>query len=83
MVPYISNQFAEEAKANGDVITSYGKKIGNVTDDLVLKKLFNNEYKSWIDFKKAMYNERKAKFNKWALASITQMEVGSEKIEWQ
>ena len=64
MVPYISNQFAEEAKANGDVITSYGKKIGNVTDDLVLKKLFNNEYKSWIDFKKAMYNERKAKFNK-------------------
>ena len=64
MVPYISNQFAEEAKANGDVITSYGKKIGNVTDDLVLKKVFNNEYKSWIDFKKAMYNERKAKFNK-------------------
>ena len=64
MVPYISNQFAEEAKANGDVITSYGKKIGNVTDDLVLKKLFNNEYKSWIDFKKAMYNERIAKFNK-------------------
>ena len=64
MVPYISNQFAEEAKANGDVITSYGKKIGNVTDDLVLKKVFNNEYKSWIDFKKAMYNERIAKFNK-------------------
>ena len=63
MVPYISNQFAEEAKANGDVITSYGKKIGNVTDDLVLKKVFNNEYKSWIDFKKAMYEERKAKFN--------------------
>ena len=64
MVPYISNQYAEEAKANGDVITSYGKKIGNVTDDLVLKKVFNNEYKSWIDFKKAMYEERKAKFNK-------------------
>ena len=63
MVPYISNQYAEEAKANGDVITSYGKKIGNVTDDLVLKKVFNNEYKSWIDFKKAMYNERIAKFN--------------------
>ena len=64
MVPYISNQYAEEAKANGDVITSYGKKIGNVTDDLVLKKVFNNEYKSWVDFKKAMYNERIAKFNK-------------------
>ena len=64
MVPYISNQYAEEAKANGDVITSYGKVIGNVTDDLVLKKVFNNEYKSWVDFKKAMYEERKAKFNK-------------------
>ena len=63
MVPYISNQFAEEAKANGDVITSYGKKVGNVTDDLVLKKVFNNKYKSWVDFKKAMYEERIAKFN--------------------
>ena len=64
MVPYISNQYAEEAKANGDVITSYGKKVGNVTDDLVLKKVFNNKYKSWVDFKKAMYDERIAKFNK-------------------
>ena len=64
MVPYISNQYAEEAKAKGDVIRSYGKVIGNVTDDLVLKKVFNNEYKSWVDFKKAMYNERIAKFNK-------------------
>ena len=63
MVPYISNQYAEEAKANGDVITSYGKKIGNVTDELVLKKVFNNKYKSWVDFKKEMYEERKAKFN--------------------
>ena len=64
MVPYISNQYAEEAKANGDVITSYGKVIGNVTDELVLQKVFNNEYKSWVDFKKAMYDERIAKFNK-------------------
>ena len=63
MVPYISNQYAEEAKANGDVITSYGKKIGNVTDDLVLKKVFDNRYSSWVEFKKAMYEERKAKFN--------------------
>ena len=63
MVPYISNQYAEEAKANGDVITSYGKKVGNVTDDLVLKKVFDNRYSSWVEFKKAMYEERKAKFN--------------------
>ena len=64
MVPYISNQYAEEAKANGDVITSYGKVIGNVTDELVLKKVFDNRYSSWVEFKKAMYEERKAKFNK-------------------
>ena len=63
MVPYISNQYAEEAKANGDVITSYGKVIGNVTDELVLKKVFDNRYSSWVEFKKAMYEERKAKFN--------------------
>ena len=64
MVPYISNQYAEEAKANGHVITSYGKVIGNVTDELVLKKVFDNRYSSWVEFKKAMYEERKAKFNK-------------------
>ena len=63
MVPYISNQYAEEAKAKGEVIKSYGKEVGNVTDELVLQKIFNNEYKSWVDFKKAMYEERKAKFN--------------------
>ncbi|MBF9650001.1 ZmpA/ZmpB/ZmpC family metallo-endopeptidase [Streptococcus pseudopneumoniae] len=63
MVPYISNQYAEEAKENGHVITSYGKVIGNVTDELVLEKVFNNRYSSWVEFKKAMYEERKAKFN--------------------
>ena len=64
MVPYISNQYAEEAKAKGKVIKSYGKEVGNVTDELVLQKIFNNSYSSWVDFKKAMYEERKAKFNK-------------------
>ena len=63
MVPYISNQYAEEAKAHGKVITSYGKVIGNVTDKLVLEKVFDNRYSSWVEFKKAMYNERIAKFN--------------------
>ena len=63
MVPYISNQYAEEAKAKGEVIKSYGKEVGNVTDELVLQKIFNNRYSSWVEFKKAMYEERKAKFN--------------------
>ena len=62
MVPYISNQYAEEAKAKGKVIKSYGKEVGNVTDELVLQKVFNNRYSSWVEFKKAMYEERKAKF---------------------
>ncbi|VQY31212.1 immunoglobulin A1 protease [Streptococcus pneumoniae] len=64
MVPYISNQYAEEAKAKGKVIKSYGKEVGNVTDELVLQKIFNNRYSSWVEFKKAMYNERIAKFKK-------------------
>lgn len=64
MVPYISNQYAEEAKANGSKINLYGKEVGLVTDKLVLDKVFNKQYSSWIDFKKAMYKERESKFNK-------------------
>ena len=69
MVPYISNQYEKEAKANGSKINSYGKEIGLVTDKLVLKKVFNDEYTSWVEFKKAMYKERENKFNK--LTSIS------------
>ena len=64
MVPYISNQYENEAKANGSKINSYGKEVGLVTDKLVLNKIFNNQYSSWADFKKAMYKERENKFNK-------------------
>ncbi|WP_172923588.1 ZmpA/ZmpB/ZmpC family metallo-endopeptidase [Streptococcus sp. 1559] len=62
MVPYISNQYEEEAKQNGKKITIYGKERGLVTDDLVLKKVFNGQYKTWTEFKKAMYKERQDKF---------------------
>ena len=64
MVPYISNQFEPDARANNKTITSYGKTKGLVTDKLVLQKLFNSKYDTWSDFKKAMYKERQAKFNK-------------------
>ena len=64
MVPYISNQYEKEAKANGSKINSYGKEIGLVTDKLVLDMVFNKQYKSWVEFKKAMYKERENKFNK-------------------
>jgi len=64
MVPYISNQFEPDARENNKTITSYGKTKGLVTDTLVLQKLFNGQYHSWSDFKKAMYAERQTKFNK-------------------
>ncbi|EFO00742.1 ZmpA/ZmpB/ZmpC family metallo-endopeptidase [Streptococcus mitis] len=62
MVPYISNQFEPDARANNKTITSYGKTKGLVTDTLVLQKLFNGQYHTWSDFKKAMYAERQTKF---------------------
>ena len=64
MVPYISNQFEPDARANNKTITSYGKTKGLVTDKLVLQKLFNSKYETWSDFKKAMYKERQEKFSK-------------------
>ena len=64
MVPYISNQYEKEAKDRGSKIRSYGKEIGLVTDDLVLEKVFNNKYKSWVEFKKDMYKERVEQFSK-------------------
>ena len=64
MVPYISNQFEPDARANNKTITSYGKTKGLVTDKLVLQKLFNGQYDTWSDFKKAMYKERQEKFSK-------------------
>lgn len=64
MVPYISNQFEPDARENNKTITSYGKTKGLVTDTLVLQKLFNGQYHTWSDFKKAMYAERQTKFNK-------------------
>ena len=63
MVPYISNQYEEIAKQNGQTINLYGKKQGLVTDKLVLEKLFGNQYSSWAAFKKAMYQERVAQFD--------------------
>ena len=63
MVPYISNQYEEIAKQNGQTINLYGKKQGLVTDKLVLEKIFGGQYSSWAAFKKAMYQERVAQFD--------------------
>ena len=78
MVPYISNQYEKEAKDRGSVFTSYGKQVGLVTDKLVLEKVFDNKYKSWVEFKKAMYNERKSKFDK-----LTNISFANPNASWQ
>ncbi|VPU36824.1 immunoglobulin A1 protease [Streptococcus pneumoniae] len=64
MVPYISNQYEEVAKQKGKTINLYGKTRGLVTDDLVLEKVFNNQYHTWSEFKKAMYQERQDQFDR-------------------
>ena len=59
-LPYVSNQYAEEAKRNGDITYSdwQRKDVGLITDSLVLKNIFANQYASWSDFKKDMFNQR-------------------------
>ena len=54
------------------------KDVGLVIDDLVLGKVFNNQYKSWADFKKAMFNECIAKQNRLKPITI-QYELGDAK----
>lgn len=63
MIPYISNQYEDDAKQNGKTISIYGKTRGLVTDDLVLRKVFDGQFNNWTEFKKAMYEERKNKFD--------------------
>ena len=79
-LPYVSDKYAEEAKQKGSVAYSdwLRKDVGLVTDDLVLSKVFNNQYKSWADFKKAMFNERIAKQNRLKPITI-QYELGDAK----
>lgn len=59
-LPYVSNQYAEEAKRNGDITYSdwHGKDVGVITDSFVLKNVFANQYGSWADFKKDMFHQR-------------------------
>ena len=59
-LPYVSNQYVEEAKRNGDITYSdwLRKDVGLITDSLVLKNIFANQYGSWADFKKDMFDQR-------------------------
>ena len=59
-LPYVSNQYAADALAEGSKTYSswYKRDVALVTDDLVLKKVFDNHYPNWVEFKKDMFNQR-------------------------
>lgn len=71
-LPYVSDQLADEALKQGITGTETwpsNHTVGRVTDDLVFEKVFNGEYASWKEFKKAMYQERIDKVDQ--LKSVT------------
>ena len=51
------------------------KDVGLITDTMVLNKVFGNQYATWADFRKAMFNERIAKQNRLKPITI-QYELG-------
>lgn len=48
LVPYISNQYKDEAINDGRILS----------DEYILEKIFNGKYATMTDFKKEMFNER-------------------------
>ena len=69
--------YGEEALRNGEASYSdwYKKDVGLITDTMVLNKVFGNQYASWADFRKAMFNERIAKQDRLKPITI-QYELG-------
>ena len=59
-LPYVSNQYGADALAEGSKTYSswYKRDVALVTDSLVLRKVFDNHYTNWVDFKKDMFNQR-------------------------
>lgn len=59
-VPYASGQFSDLAMEKGSIIydTWNKKNTGLITDDHVLEYVFQGQYTSWAEFKKAMFTER-------------------------
>ena len=76
-IPYVSNKYGDEALRNGmKTYSSWFKKdVGLITDTMVLNKVFGNQYATWADFRKAMFNERIAKQNRLKPITI-QYELG-------
>lgn len=78
-VPYASGQLSDLAMEKGSKIydTWTKKDVGLITDNLVLDYVFQGQYTSWADFKKAMFAERLAKVAAGQLKPFTmQYELG-------
>lgn len=78
-VPYASGQLSDYAMADGSIIydTWNKKDTGLITDDHVLEYIYQGQYATWADFKKAMFAERLAKVADGQLKPFTmQYELG-------
>ncbi|MCU0081823.1 G5 domain-containing protein [Streptococcus danieliae] len=77
-LPYVSNMYAQEAFDKGHKTWSswYKRYVGVPNDKIIFDNIFKNEYSSWADFKKAMYQERIQKAQKLKPITI-QYELGS------
>ncbi|HEP1794919.1 TPA: G5 domain-containing protein [Streptococcus suis] len=78
-VPYASGQLSDYAMADGSIIydTWNKKDTGLITDDHVLEYIYQGQYATWADFKKAMFAERLAKVADGKLKPFTmQYELG-------
>ncbi|MGQ7507316.1 ZmpA/ZmpB/ZmpC family metallo-endopeptidase [Streptococcus suis] len=78
-VPYASGQLSDLAMEKGSIIydTWNKKDTGLITDDHVLEYVFQGQYASWAEFKKAMFTERLEKAAAGQLKPFTmQYELG-------
>ncbi|WP_304974423.1 ZmpA/ZmpB/ZmpC family metallo-endopeptidase, partial [uncultured Ligilactobacillus sp.] len=60
-IPYVSNQYKDQAKAEGTVFS----------DAYIFKQIWGDEYANYAEFKKAMFNERIAKKDDLRAITIT------------
>ncbi|WP_449452031.1 ZmpA/ZmpB/ZmpC family metallo-endopeptidase [Streptococcus suis] len=78
-VPYASGQLSDLAMEKGSKIydTWTKKDVGLITDDHVLEYIYQGQYATWADFKKAMFAERLEKVAAGQLKPFTmQYELG-------
>ncbi|HFU4210610.1 TPA: ZmpA/ZmpB/ZmpC family metallo-endopeptidase [Streptococcus suis] len=78
-IPYASNQLSDYAMSQNSITydTWNKKNTGLITDKHVFDQVFNGQYASWEDFKKAMFMERVNKARAGKLKPFTiQYELG-------